>query len=43
MLGSQLCPTYNSTAEEKTGMEECAFDKGGYFIIKGSEKVLVGQ
>ena len=43
MVGSRLCYTYEATSEERIDIEECLVDRGGYFIIKGSEKVLVGQ
>ena len=43
MLGSRMCYTYGTSKDEKRFIEECGEDKGGYFIIKGSEKVLVGQ
>ena len=43
MVGSKLCYTYRTDPEERIFINECTEDKGGYFIIKGSEKVLVGQ
>ena len=43
MVGSKLCYSHEATSEERIDIEECLVDRGGYFIIKGSEKVLVGQ
>ena len=43
MVGSSLCNLYNMTSDEKIKANECMFDKGGYFIIKGKERVLVTQ
>lgn len=40
MIGSSLC---NLTENNKIEKEECENDPGGYFIMKGKEKVLVGQ
>lgn len=43
MVGSEWCTLNEKTTEEKIEMGECEFDQGGYFIIRGSEKVVVGQ
>ena len=40
MLRSRLCVMYNQFANQE---KECKFDKGGYFIINGNEKVLISQ
>ncbi len=40
MVGSCLC---NLTEHNRIENEECYNDPGGYFIIKGKERVLVGQ
>ena len=39
MLKSKYC----NTVENKNSEKECIYDKGGYFIINGSEKVVVCQ
>jgi DNA-directed RNA polymerase II subunit RPB2 len=43
MLKSSLCvlSQYKHFSNAQTG--ECAFDTGGYFIINGSEKTVLGQ
>lgn len=43
MLQSSKCNLYDKTEEEKEQLGECKYDKGGYFIIKGKERVLVSQ
>jgi len=43
MLGSKLCILSNVTNNRKIDYEECEYDEGGYFIINGTEKVLVSQ
>lgn len=43
MVGSSKCNLYKKTSKEKIELMECPNDKGGYFIIKGNERVLVGQ
>ena len=43
MLKSSICilNQYTHTSHAETG--ECAYDAGGYFIINGSEKTVLGQ
>ncbi|EGC37242.1 RNA polymerase II core subunit [Dictyostelium purpureum] len=43
MLRSQYCMLYEATDRDLTTMGECPFDQGGYFVINGSEKVLIAQ
>jgi len=43
MVGSTLCNLSKMTPEEKIAANECMYDRGGYFIIKGKERVLVSQ
>ena len=43
MLRSQYCVLTNKTDKELTELNECVYDQGGYFIINGSEKVLIAQ
>ena len=33
----------NKTPAELAKMQECLYDPGGYFIVKGAEKVLLMQ
>jgi len=41
MLGSSICPLSAMTEEEKIEFGEDPRDPGGYFIINGSERVIV--
>lgn len=43
MLQSIKCNLFNKTESEKIKAGECKFDSGGYFIIRGKERVLVSQ
>lgn len=43
MVQSCKCNLYDMTKEEKIKAGECEYDEGGYFIIKGKERVIVGQ
>lgn len=43
MLGSRACILSNISNLQRRQYEECAYDEGGYFIINGSEKVLISQ
>jgi DNA-directed RNA polymerase II subunit RPB2 len=43
MIRSSICNLYNTNERERIKANECAWDQGGYFIIKGKERVLVGQ
>ena len=43
MLRSNACNLENLTHDERIKKCECDWDQGGYFIIKGKERVLVAQ
>jgi len=43
MINSKMCYLNNATKDERKMMGECPFDYGGYFIINGSEKVVIAQ
>jgi DNA-directed RNA polymerase II subunit RPB2 len=43
MVRSLWCSLLDKTPQQRIEMGECEHDQGGYFIIKGSEKVVVGQ
>ncbi|RNC58276.1 putative DNA-directed RNA polymerase polypeptide [Trypanosoma cruzi] len=43
MLKSSSCNLFGRTREELVAMRECPLDPGGYFIIKGVEKVCLVQ
>ena len=40
MVGSKYCITNTKSREDNT---KCKYDLGGYFIVNGNEKVVVGQ
>mmetsp|Transcript_19710 Transcript_19710/g.35063 ORF Transcript_19710/g.35063 Transcript_19710/m.35063 type:complete len:1222 (-) Transcript_19710:61-3726(-) len=43
MLRSQYCVLKGLNDNELADLGECIFDQGGYFVINGSEKVLIAQ
>uniref|UniRef100_A0A915HX80 DNA-directed RNA polymerase subunit beta n=1 Tax=Romanomermis culicivorax TaxID=13658 RepID=A0A915HX80_ROMCU len=43
MLRSANCVLSNKTPEELAKLNECCFDSGGYFITRGTEKVILMQ
>ena len=43
MIHSKLCILNNLDPIKLTEMGECPYDQGGYFIIKGKEKVFLSQ
>ena len=43
MLKSTYCPLSSNTGKSQAELGECEYEKGGYFIVKGSEKVLICQ
>jgi len=43
MLQSDFCVLSDQTSKTRAEMGECEFDEGGYFIVNGSEKVIVCQ
>jgi DNA-directed RNA polymerase III subunit RPC2 len=43
MLRSKKCLLRDKTEDELAEMRECPYDPGGYFIIKGVEKVILIQ
>ena len=43
MIHSKLCLLHNLDPIKLTDFGECPYDQGGYFIIKGKEKVILSQ
>jgi len=43
MLRSKLCVLHGATESDMEGLGECPYDPGGYFIVKGVERVLMMQ
>ncbi|KAK0733148.1 DNA-dependent RNA polymerase II RPB140 [Lasiosphaeria miniovina] len=43
MVRSQVCHLADEDDESLFVLNECPYDQGGYFIINGSEKVLIAQ
>jgi DNA-directed RNA polymerase II subunit RPB2 len=44
MLRSQFCQLHNLNQYDRVHSgKDCQYDQGGYFIINGSEKVIVAQ
>ena len=43
MLRSNKCILHNKTERQMAALKECPYDPGGYFIIKGVEKVILIQ
>lgn len=43
MLGSSKCNLISLSKQEKIKAGECEYDQGGYFILDGKERALVGQ
>lgn len=43
MIGTSKCNLYDKTHSEIHQLGECQYDHGGYFIIKGKERVLITQ
>jgi DNA-directed RNA polymerase beta subunit len=43
MINTSKCNLYNKTARQRCILGECDNDTGGYFIIRGKERVLITQ
>lgn len=43
MLRSNKCILTNRTDSQLARMQECPLDPGGYFVVKGTEKVILVQ
>jgi len=43
MLRSSKCYLSNMTPQDRIKAGECEYDEGGYFIVKGKERVLISQ
>ena len=41
MLRSKLCVLYGKNEKELAKLGECSMDPGGYFVVKGTEKVSI--
>lgn len=43
MIKSKICTLRNRSEQQLYAYQECPYDQGGYFVINGSEKVLIAQ
>ena len=43
MLRSSKCVLHNKSPSEMSKLNECPMDPGGYFIVRGVEKVILIQ
>lgn len=43
MLRSDYCNLSGKSERDLCDLGECPYDQGGYFVINGSEKVLIAQ
>ena len=43
MLRSNYCTLFQNSEKDLTELGECPYDQGGYFIINGSENILIAQ
>lgn len=43
MLKTRFCVLSTMTGQTMSDLGECEYEKGGYFIVKGAEKVLICQ
>ncbi|VZI08302.1 unnamed protein product [Fusarium fujikuroi] len=43
MVKSKICHLSSHSDEDLFMLNECPYDQGGYFVINGSEKVLIAQ
>ncbi|EEB05618.1 DNA-directed RNA polymerase III complex subunit Rpc2 [Schizosaccharomyces japonicus yFS275] len=43
MLRSNKCVLYGKSEKELAALNECPLDPGGYFVVKGTEKVILVQ
>jgi len=43
MLRSSKCVLHDKTHAEMAKLNECPLDPGGYFIVRGTEKVILIQ
>lgn len=43
MVGSDKCPLSKMSVQQRVQSGECENDHGGYFIVKGNERVIVSQ
>lgn len=43
MLRSDICSLHNKTEADLARLGECPLDPGGYFVVKGTEKVVLMQ
>lgn len=43
MVQSTRCVLHGLNDKDKSDLGECVYDQGGYFIVNGSEKVLIAQ
>ena len=43
MVKSAKCHLHNATKEDNYKYKECEYDQGGYFIVNGTEKILMGM